>query len=135
MIDHKNDKTHRSLGLAATLGFCSAVGSVGAYAATQFDPRIGLDVTWTDNIALQSDSSKRDQLVGQLKPGFRFEHDSRNLVVFADYQLQAIYFDQSGPGNDDHEVFHQGQLGMQFAAVPEWLFFDLGAQHSQTVVD
>jgi hypothetical protein len=116
----------------ALTGACAALVFGTAHAETHFEPRIGFDVTWTDNVDLTSqDQPKRDELIGQLRPGITFVHDGRNLQAFLDYQLQAIYFNNES----DHQVFHQGELGVQYAIVPDWFFLDVGGSRSQTVID
>lgn len=116
----------------ALTGACAALVLGTAHAETHLEPRIGFDVTWTDNVDLASQGQrKRDELIGQLKPGITFTHEGRNLDAFLDYQLQAIYFNNES----DHQVFHQGDLGVQYAVVPDWFFLDLGGSRSQTVID
>ncbi len=116
----------------ALTGACAVLVMGTARAETHFEPHIGFDVTWTDNVALAPPgTAKRDEMIGQLRPGITLVHESRNLQAFLDYELQAMYFQDQG----DSQVFHQGDLGIQYAVVQDWFFIDLGGSRSQTVVD
>jgi hypothetical protein len=116
----------------ALTGACAALVLGTARAETYIEPHIGFDLTWTDNVALAPPgTAKRDELIGQLKPGITIGHEGRNLQAFLDYELQAMYFQDQA----DSQVFHQGDLGIQFQIVPDWFFVDLGGSRSQTVVD
>jgi uncharacterized protein (PEP-CTERM system associated) len=121
-------------GLAATMGCLGLIGFAAAsHAQTVFAPRVGVDVTWTDNVELVGPGAgKRDELIGQVSPGFRLQRDTQRLQAFIDYELQALYFEESD-GNE--EIFHTGELGVNLEAIPEWLFLELGATHTQTVID
>ncbi|HVY81818.1 MAG TPA: hypothetical protein VG994_12600, partial [Steroidobacteraceae bacterium] len=130
MTVDKNENNRRRSAVALT-GACAALALGTAHAATYFEPRIGFNVTYTDNVELAPKGSERDELIGQLRPGITFSHESRSLAAFLDYSAQAIYFQDAA----DSQVFHQGELGVQYEAVPEWLYFDLGASRTQTVID
>lgn len=130
--DKKKIRSRRA-GAAVLTGVCAAFGVVSAHAATRFEPRIGVDVTWIDNVELAPPGTpKRDELIGQALPGFRLVHDGQNLQAYADYQLQAVYFNDT---HDSNEVFHQAELGVQWAAIPDWFFLDLGGSRTQNVID
>src|SRR5262245_33859343 len=78
---------------AALTGACAALAFGTAHAATTIEPRIGFDVTYTDNVDLASDAAKRSDLVGQLRPGITVDYDGgRNVQAYLDYTLQAVYF-------------------------------------------
>ena len=116
----------------ALTGACAALAFGTARADTHFEPHIGFDVTWTDNVELAGPGiPKRDELIGQLRPGIRLLHDGQNLTAYLDYELQAIYFQNQS----DSQVFHHGDLGVQYAVLPDWFFIDVGGSRNQTVVD
>jgi hypothetical protein len=134
MTARKNENVRGRLAATAALtGVCCALGIAPAHAEITFEPRLGVDVTWSDNVELAAPGApKRDELIGQLMPGFLLAYDSQNLQAYADYELQAVYFQDS---SDSNEVFHRGELGVQVAAIQDWLFVDLAAARAQTVID
>src|SRR5689334_22029052 len=117
---------------AALTGACAALALGTAHASTSIEPRFGFDVTYTDNVDLAPDAVKRSDLVAQLRPGITFDYDGgRNVQAYWDYTLQAVYFHDES----DHQVFHQGALGVQAAVLPEWFYIDVGGNRNQTLID
>ncbi len=134
MTAYKNENNRQPVRLAAALtGVWTAFGFATAQADVQFNPRVGADLTWTDNVDLAPPGQpKQDDLIARLTPGVRVLYDNRRMNVYLDYQLQALAFKNDG---DKDEVFDQGQFGLQLAAIDNWLYLDASAQRSQTAVD
>jgi hypothetical protein len=113
---------------------CAAFGVHTAGAETIIEPRVGFDITWIDNVSLLPDSAEQtDTLLGQVRPGIRIFHEAQRSQAYLDYQLQAMHFEDS-PNSSD-QVFHQASLGLQYEAIPDWFYLDVGGVHRQTVVD
>src|SRR6185436_11753556 len=110
----------------ALTGICTVLAAGSARAETSIQPRIGAELTWVDNVNLVTeDRNGSDELVVQARPGIRIEHRTQRSQAYLDYQLQALHFSS---GSDSDEVFHQGSLGVQLAALPDWFYIDLGGK-------
>ena len=131
MTNNKNNPSPRRLRAALTLsGICTALATSAAHAELYIDPRLSAAVAYVDNSGLSSTNTS-STFVEQLIPGIRLSYDTLRAQVFLDYQLQALRFES----DNSNQVFQQGQLGVQAAAIPDWLYFDLGAGREQTVVN
>jgi uncharacterized protein (PEP-CTERM system associated) len=124
----------RGMGTAVFSGLCVIAWAAGpARAETKFSPRVGVEATWTDNVALAGPGTDRnDEYIGKVAPGFQLSHTTQRLKAFLDYELQALFFENE---SDNNEVFHKGALGAELEAVPDWLYFALAGARDQVVVD
>lgn len=115
---------------AATAGVMLALP---AHSEVELEPRLGITAMWMDNVNLaQSPAPKQEEYIGQVTPGLRLEQSGRRVNTFLNYEAQALFYEKDG---DRNEVFHQGDLGMNIEAVPDWFFLDLGGRYAQSIVD
>ncbi|HLY51450.1 MAG TPA: hypothetical protein VKQ31_00440, partial [Steroidobacteraceae bacterium] len=103
-----------------------------AAAQTTVVPHLGAAAAWTDNLMLAPPGQTSDGEIWQLLPGIYLKHDSQDLHVTLDYELQEYYY--SG-GLHGRSTFQNGNLYAEGQLLPDWFFVDLGGLRSQGTVD
>lgn len=121
---------------AAVLAALAAAATWSAEAADEksFQPYIGLDLTWVDNLNLAGpgDGPKQEEYIGQVTPGLRLKKDTQRLKTYLDYRMQALFYEE----NDDlNEVRHNGSLSLDLTAVENWLSVKADGAYFQSLVD
>ena len=107
-------------------------GLPSAYAQTVYSAHLGAGAGWTDNILLAPPGETSDAEIYQLLPGIYFKHDSQDLHVTLDYELQGYEY---GGGQHDHDLYQSGSFYGDGAILPGWLYVDAGANAGQSVVN
>lgn len=125
---------------APVLPSVPAVGGEGAVAsdpaaapghpAWRIVPRIGLDLTLTDNVA-PANGKKEGDLVTKITPGLQLWGKGGRLSGSLDYQWSQLYYADHGQFDN-----HQQSLRAQGLAelVDQWLFLDASASIAQQPV-
>jgi hypothetical protein len=121
--------TSARLGGATT--FALALGllpGISCAAPWEFNPRITLSETWTDNVGLAVDGQEESEWITELRPGFSLRRDGPRSNVRFTYDLQALWYAEDSERND---VYHQASGIADFIVVPESLFLDTFARYDQ----
>ena len=124
-----NNREGRLLGPGlAAIGLALAAYAVPAVAASwNVTPRITVNETATDNVAL-SEKNRKSDLITDISPGIRVEGVGGRSRVNFDYQLHnLIYAQDSSRNNTQHSLNALGTL----EAVDNWLFIDASGNISQ----
>lgn len=108
------------------------LGMSPAYAQTVYSAHLGAGAGWTDNILLAPPGETTDAEIYQLLPGIYVKHDSQNLHLTLDYELQGY---QYAGGQHGHDVYQNGSFYGDGAILPGWLYLGAGANASQSVVN
>ena len=91
---------------------------------------VAIGATATDNLFQDPDEGE-EEVILRLEPTVFFEHESERLNVDADYRMQAYRYD----GLERNDVYHQYNVFLSGALVPDVLFIELGANRTQSIVD
>jgi hypothetical protein len=95
-----------SLAIAA---LCSA--PVLQAAEWEFEPRVGLGLTWLDNVALAPSGLEESEAVTEFRPGFNLQGQGARVDMEFDYEGQGIWFaDRSDLDDLYHQALGQGTL-------------------------
>lgn len=119
--------------LPATLAILSLWMPTGAGAAQwEFEPRVALAQSWTDNVRLAADGLEEDEWVTELQPGFSLTGEGARVNLNLDYDLQALWFADNSDLND---TFHQANGRGNFVLAPDSLFLDAFLRLDQQNID
>jgi hypothetical protein len=97
-----------------------------------FEPRVSLGQTWTDNVNLEPEDAEESEWITELKPGFSLALENPRAQAQLDYDLQALWFDESSELDD---VFHQGRGTGNFVLAPDNVFLDVFGRYEQQTID
>lgn len=115
------------------LALSGATLCASASADAQFEPYLGADLMWVDNLDLAAPGEvKQEDYVAQIAPGLRLRQQSKRLKSYLDYRLQALFYDES---NDRNQVFHNAALSADLTAIEDWFFVGMDGSYFQSVVD
>lgn len=126
---------HKKVSAAVVVALASAAacGSAVADTNTTWQPYLGLDLMWLDNLNLAGDGEpKQEDYIGQVAPGLRLTHKGPRLGAYLDYRMQALFYEEQ---DDLNEVIHNAALSAAITAVENWLFVDLDGSYFQSLVD
>lgn len=91
-------------------------------------PRISLGQTYTDNIFLGTDATKRSEAITEISPGFRLNADARAIDLELAYQARAIYYREQDEYND---IIHDLNSRANVILVENFFYLDAIAQINQ----
>ena len=101
-------------------------------AQTNFWPIVTLGTIYSDNVNLAGPGLEQDDLMFEVSPGFLLESAQRNLDIYAEYQIQALFYNDR---SDADEVYQQADLNATWKIVPDRFFLEASGSHGQQVVD
>lgn len=93
-------------------------------------PRITVQETLTDNVALGSGNKKSDQIT-ELNPGVRMEANTARLRMHLDYSLRGLYYAQGSRGHTTQNALNG--FGT-FEAIEKLLFVDVSGVIAQQTI-
>ena len=118
----------RGGGLAAG-GFALVLLSAGqAGAQVTVTPRLTVSETYSDNVHLNPDASKRSDWITALEPGVDITQNSLRSHMDLSYTLQTYLY---ADNRNDSRVYHQLFANGKFVAVKNHLFVDASATRLQ----
>jgi len=97
-----------------------------------FEPRIALGQSWTDNIALAEDGLEESDWITELRPGISVSLESPRVSGELDYEMQILRLDDN---SDRDDVFNQLNATGNLVVIPETTFIDAFARYDQENVD
>lgn len=98
----------------------------------EFDTRLAVSETWTDNVSLAAEGDEISEWVTELRPGFTLSGQSPRIDAQLDYDAQALWFADNSDLND---VFHEANGRANFELVERSLFLDSFLRFDQQNVD
>lgn len=107
-----------------------ATGKVATARGWEITPRIGLDLTQTDNATLRRDNRQSDLIV-RTSPGIRLLGESARAKGYVDFQLQQIDYMQS-EGRDRTQRTLNGNGSLEL--IDNWLFVDVGGRIARQAI-
>jgi hypothetical protein len=113
-----------------SMGIVLGTLAVADATAMEFEPKITLGVSYTDNLTLASED-EQDEVVYLAEPAFSLTHETERIDLNADYQLQAYRYRDL----KEDQVWHQYDASMELALVPDALFFEVGGSRNQSIRD
>lgn len=133
IVDGPDSPTLRGSRLLPKLAAaCFLFPTVAGAAQWEFEPRVALAQTWTDNVRLAADGLEEDEWVTELRPGFSLTGEGPRVNLSLDYDLQALWFADTSNLDD---VFHQANGRGNFMLAPESLFLDVFLRLDQQNID
>lgn len=102
--------------IAALFLLCAALGASVAEAQWEFQPSIYTGVLWTDNLGLQPEGQKRDDLSFEVSPSLLMTHKGPRFTLDSNYILQARQFKEN---DQNDQVFHNLDLTADFIALAD----------------
>ncbi|HET6629006.1 MAG TPA: TIGR03016 family PEP-CTERM system-associated outer membrane protein [Woeseiaceae bacterium] len=114
----------------ACRGTLMAIALATSPAHAEFEPAITAGITHTDNVFLES-ADEDNELIYRLEPSFHFDHEAGALTLNADYRAQALRYRDIG----ESEVYHQYDVNLRAALIPDTFFLEVGGNRNQTIVD
>ncbi|WP_440997092.1 TIGR03016 family PEP-CTERM system-associated outer membrane protein [Arhodomonas sp. SL1] len=111
--------------LLAFLMGCPAV--VGAY-EWEISPRVRVEETYTDNVALNPPGQEEEELVTELAPGIDIHGEGRRSELDLSYTLQTLFYAEDSDRND---AFHRFDGFGHAELVERRLFVDAEARRRQ----
>ncbi len=121
---------HERALLHVGVALCLTSVSLLARAAVQFDPSVSAGIAYTDNVTLAARDEEHESVL-QLIPSFNLLQQSGRITSQARYQLQGYHYNR----RSESEVYHQLDARLVAALQPDRLFFEVGADRSQSIVD
>jgi len=113
-------------------GCASAAAQSESQPPARFEPRLGIDLMWVDNLDLApSDQPQQQDYIAQVTPGLRWQQEGRRFQSYLDYQAQALFYDDD---SDRNEVFHNAQLSADVTAIENWLVVGADGSYFQSIV-
>jgi hypothetical protein len=113
---------------SCTCGIVLLLASSIAHA--EFEPAITAGISHTDNVFLES-VDEDNELIYRLEPSFHLAHEAGALTLNADYRAQALRYRDIG----ETDVYHQYDVNLRAALIPDTFFLEVGGNRSQTIVD
>ena len=96
----------------------------------EITPRIGMELSHTDNVRLQSDDKQSDLII-RTSPGIRLQGQSARATAYVDMQVQQVdYVDTEGKDRIQRALNGMGTLEV----LDNWLFLDLAGRISRQAV-
>jgi len=129
-------REYRGLGrslawLASGLGAVLGVGATRA--DVEFTPSIGVAITWTDNIDLESESADRDSAtLADVSPGFTLTQRSERINTNIDYTLRGIFY---ADDSDRNTYWHDGTAGLDVELIADWFSIAAAGGYTQVLID
>ena len=116
--------------------FLAAVGFVVPFTADaaewEFEPRVTLGHSWTDNVRLQPSGQEDSDWISEVTPGFKAAVTGPSVAASIDYQMQILkYWEDSS----DNNIYNDLLATSRFAFVPDEFFLDAFARYDQENVD
>ena len=99
-------------------------------AHAEFEPAITAGITHTDNVTL-APVDEKSELIYRLEPSFHFGHEAGAVTINADYRAQALRYRDLG----ETDVYHQYDVNLRTALIPDTFFLDIGGNRSQAIID
>jgi len=97
-----------------------------------FQPRIEIGQSWTDNIALAESGLEESEWVTELRPAITVSLDGPRLSGDLDYEMQILKFADNG---DSDDIFNRLNGTGQLVVVPETAFIDAFARYDRQNID
>ncbi|MBX9606002.1 MAG: TIGR03016 family PEP-CTERM system-associated outer membrane protein [Gammaproteobacteria bacterium] len=114
-----------AVGLALLLPACSQAGN------WQFDPRLLMETTYTDNVLLQPQGEEGD-FVFTITPGLSVRGIGPRHTTSIDYNLQRLeYLDKSDLASTNHQM----RSNIDALLLPEWVSLRTTSSMSQEQID
>ena len=123
----------RRKALAAAVGLAALSLAPSSRADWQFDPRLELRETYTDNVMLLGPGQERSQLVSELTPGLAISNHSQRMDFSGSYSKHLFKYADSDLGgiNGVRGNTQQLQANLKARLLGESLFLDSTASISQ----
>jgi uncharacterized protein (PEP-CTERM system associated) len=133
-MKQKKTSARRSITVTgAVLVALAGAAAMPAAAEATFEPSLGLDLMWLDNLNLASaEEAKQEEYIGQVTPGLRLTQTSRRFDAYLDYKLQALFYEKDSEQND---AFHNASVSADITAVEDWFFIGMDGSYFQSIVD
>src|SRR6266480_263309 len=112
-----------------------ACGTLVAFAASvqaetwRFEPWVAVEETLTNNVNLDSNSSRRGDLVSQLTPGFRVAETGAHTSLVGFVSLPILLYARTG--SENNKVYPQVNLLGNWELVDHFFFVEGSANVSQ----
>ena len=97
----------------------------------QFEPRVQLRETYTDNVTLSQSNLERSEFITEINPGFSIRNKAARSNVDIDYSLNNYFYLRDRNRNT---LNHQFNGFADFEFVEDLLFLDTRANVNQTAV-
>jgi hypothetical protein len=125
----RNLKSHLYSDLVVALVAAGLIVPLAASAAEwDFEPRITLGQSWTDNVELEPSGEEDSDWITEVTPGFSADIASPRVAANVDYELQLLRYAED---SDDNDVYNQLLATSRFALVPEQFFLDAFGRYDQ----
>jgi hypothetical protein len=123
----------RTSGSALALAIAALCSTPVLHAAEwEFEPRVGLGLTWLDNVSLAPSGLEESETITELRPGFNLQGQGARIDAELDYEGQGIWFaDRSDLDDLYHQALGQGTLEL----VERSLFLDGYLRFDQENID
>ena len=113
-----------------TVGAAMAASGPAVAGEWDFEPRIRVAQTYTDNVGLTENNTESEH-VTEVTPGFSLSGEGRRATLDVEYRAQGLFFIDDSDRND---VFHQLGADGSLELVRNTLFFDANASQTQDLI-
>lgn len=108
-----------------------AGGAQGSQRTARFVPRVSVESTWTDNVALRGGQEKTSDFVTSVRPSFQFTSNGDRLQASVDYSLtRLVHARERSRDRNQNALRALGRLEM----VENFAFLDLSGTISQQTI-
>ncbi len=97
------------------------------------DIELGVEAgaSYTDNVTLESSPNEQDDLIYQVSPRIRFNHEAPNFVASLDYALDWLRYSDL----NETSSYHRGELRLRGMAWEKTFSTEVGVRRLQTLAD
>ena len=111
------------------IGVC-LIAIAGAAVAGEFEPKVSVGVTRTDNVTLVPVRPESANVL-VVSPGFTYTQDTSKLTADVAYRMDAYHYQERGR----NEIYNLFNADLSLGMVPDRLFLDFGGSRAQAVLD